>query len=154
MNQPPSFSCSSPNLTCAATFSVGTPFTLRATPAQLYSFSGWSGGGCSGTADCSLALSADTTLTATFTPLPLVEIVGSGTPYLTFAAALADADRNVTIKARNVPFGEDLTLSQTLDIALFGGFREDFVTADGYTELRGTLTLSLGSLTVDNLAIR
>jgi hypothetical protein len=52
--------------TCAAKFSHGTSITLTASAASGSSFSGWSGGGCSGTGSCQATLSADTTVTANF----------------------------------------------------------------------------------------
>ena len=39
---------------------------LTATPVAGSTFAGWSGGGCSGTAPCQLALATDTNVTATF----------------------------------------------------------------------------------------
>ncbi len=51
---------------CSADILDGSSVVLTATPAGTSNFSGWSGGGCSGTATCSLTLSADTTVTATF----------------------------------------------------------------------------------------
>jgi len=41
--------------------------TLTATPASGSTFTGWSGGGCSGTGSCTVTLSAAATVTATFT---------------------------------------------------------------------------------------
>ena len=61
-----------------------------------YSFAGWSGGGCSGTSTCTIAsLSANTTLTATFTPTgggsytwtPTISPAASGTLAGTHCAA-------------------------------------------------------------------
>lgn len=55
---------------CAAAFVSGTAVTLTATPAAGSTFTGWSGGGCSGTGTCTVTLTADTTVTATFTLQP------------------------------------------------------------------------------------
>src|SRR5205823_3557165 len=52
--------------TCAASFASGTAVTLTAAPAAGSTFSGWSGGGCSGPGACTVTLSAATTVTATF----------------------------------------------------------------------------------------
>jgi hypothetical protein len=43
-------------------------------------FAGWSGGGCTGTSDCTLTVGGDTVLTATFAPDPLskLQIKGKG----------------------------------------------------------------------------
>src|SRR5437870_4798136 len=51
---------------CAASYPSGTAVTLTATPAAGSTFSGWSGGGCTGTGSCTVTLSAATTVTATF----------------------------------------------------------------------------------------
>jgi hypothetical protein len=52
--------------TCSATYAAGTAVTLTATPAIGSTFTGWSGGGCAGTAACTLAAKAPVTVTATF----------------------------------------------------------------------------------------
>jgi len=55
--------CSS---SCSHDFEEGSALVLTATPVAGSTFTGWSGGGCSGTAPCQLALDADTAVTATF----------------------------------------------------------------------------------------
>jgi len=55
---------------CSTMLPNGTEDTLTATPASGFGFSGWSGGGCSGTAPCAVTLDADKTVTATFTANP------------------------------------------------------------------------------------
>jgi phospholipase C len=52
---------------CAASFASGTQVTLTATAATGYTFSGWSGGGCSGQGNCVVTVNAATTVTPTFT---------------------------------------------------------------------------------------
>jgi hypothetical protein len=51
---------------CSHDFEEGAALVLTATPVAGSTFVGWSGGGCSGTAPCQLALAADTNVTATF----------------------------------------------------------------------------------------
>jgi hypothetical protein len=51
---------------CSHDFEEGAALVLTATPVAGSTFAGWSGGGCSGTAPCQLALDADTNVTATF----------------------------------------------------------------------------------------
>jgi hypothetical protein len=51
---------------CSETVAGGTVVTLTATPSGGSAFTGWSGGGCSGTGTCNVTVSAATTVTATF----------------------------------------------------------------------------------------
>jgi hypothetical protein len=51
---------------CSAAFPSGTEVTLSAAAGSGYFFAGWSGGGCGSGASCVLAISAATSLTATF----------------------------------------------------------------------------------------
>ena len=56
--------------TCTAQFNQSSPVVLTAHPDSGSTFGGWSGGGCSGTGTCRVPMSADTTVTATFTLIP------------------------------------------------------------------------------------
>ncbi len=65
-SSPPGLTCASGN--CSASFPAGTVVTLAQSPGAGSNFSGW-GGACGGFAGCSLALNADSAVTATFTLL-------------------------------------------------------------------------------------
>ncbi len=73
-------------VTCSAGFTSGTNVTLTAVPAAGSVFAGWSGA-CSGTASCSVLMTAAQAVTATFTPVPTymltVTKAGSGTGTVT-----------------------------------------------------------------------
>lgn len=57
--------------TCSAAYANGTSVVLTAVAASGSAFTGWSGGGCSGTASqCSVSVTAVSTVTATFTVIP------------------------------------------------------------------------------------
>jgi hypothetical protein len=53
--------------TCSHAFVAGSLITLTATADSGSTFTGWSGGGCSGNGNCVVTLNSDTTVTATFT---------------------------------------------------------------------------------------
>lgn len=68
--------------TCTQTAASGTSITLSATPTGSDTFTGWSGGGCSGTGTCVVTLGADTAVAATFTAAaapPSVQHKAAGT---------------------------------------------------------------------------
>jgi Divergent InlB B-repeat domain len=52
---------------CRDGYPLGTTVTLTATPGPGYVFSGWTGGGCSGTGLCTVTLAQSIGVTATFT---------------------------------------------------------------------------------------
>lgn len=67
---------------CSQSYASGASVTLTATPAAGYTFSGWNGGGCSGTGSCTVSMTAARTTTATFaasTQALTVSVTGSGT---------------------------------------------------------------------------
>ena len=62
-SNPAGINCGS---TCSADFNIDTVVTLTATADAGSTFTGWSGGGCSGIGMCQVTLAADTTVTANF----------------------------------------------------------------------------------------
>ena len=53
--------------TCSKSFPGGTIVTLTASPGSGSTFTGWSGGGCAGIGKCTVTMSSDQSVTATFT---------------------------------------------------------------------------------------
>jgi len=152
ITQSPAFTCDAP--TCIAPFAAGTILQLHATPSALYTFTGWSGTDCNGTSDCILNLIANTTVTAVFSPRPLIRLDGSATPYLTFADAIFNAAGAATLKSRNVAITENIHIDQPREITLIGGFTEDFTAGGGFTVINGTLTISQGRLKLQGVVLR
>lgn len=72
ISSPPGIECGS---TCSLTMLETTPVTLVATPREGAVFTGWTGGGCAGNADCVVRLvGARMTVTATFDEIPRVPL--------------------------------------------------------------------------------
>ena len=75
---------------CGALFDGGGSVTLTATPDASSNFTGWSGGGCTGTGTCTLTMDAGKTVTATFALKSLtvgVTKAGAGTGSVTSSPA-------------------------------------------------------------------
>ncbi len=67
--------------TCVqSNITAGTSITLTAVPNSNSTFTGWSGGGCSGTGTCSVTVNSDSIITATFTQN---QTQASGNKYIT-----------------------------------------------------------------------
>lgn len=64
-SSPPGISCGTSCSSGSASFSQGTSVTLSPSPASGSTFSGW-GGACSGTGGCTVSMSSNQTVTATF----------------------------------------------------------------------------------------
>lgn len=78
---PGTLACGSQGGSCAAGFAAGTQVFVAAVPAAGSVFTGW-GGDCSGTAACSLTMSANHSVTANFGPPPGTTFTGSaGAPF-------------------------------------------------------------------------
>ncbi|GEN05853.1 hypothetical protein MFU01_08900 [Myxococcus fulvus] len=94
-SNPTAISCGG---TCLASFAKGSSVTLTATPDSGYSFGGWSGGGCTGTAACTLTLDADITVQGSFTPVTV-----AGTQYIALTLASGPASDKAPVRT-GVPF--------------------------------------------------
>jgi YVTN family beta-propeller protein len=82
-SSPAGIKCSASSHQCRAPFAAGTQITLSSSANAGSSFSGWSGGGCSGTGTCQVTVMADTNVIATFekkitTKMLSVALIGGG----------------------------------------------------------------------------
>lgn len=113
--------------TCSATLGSGTVVTLAAAPAAGSTFTGWSGAGCSGAGGCTLTMSADHPVTATFTrkqtttattPAPSCRLV------LTSARVLVSTSHRKGTKGKPGQLTVRFTCSQAASVTLTGKVTE------------------------------
>jgi sugar lactone lactonase YvrE len=81
--------CQESGGTCAGTYEEGAKVTLTATAAEGTTFSGWNGGGCSGTGTCEVTMSAATAVTATFAQNPPTAVTGAASGITQTGATVA-----------------------------------------------------------------
>jgi PKD repeat protein/murein DD-endopeptidase MepM/ murein hydrolase activator NlpD len=60
---------------CSETYASSTNVTLTAIPMSGSTFTGWSGGGCSGTGTCIVTMSTNTSVTANFSGEPPTDVI-------------------------------------------------------------------------------
>jgi len=104
ISNPAGIDCENPvtdTTNCVGLFPVGTSVTLTAAAASDSSFGGWNGGGCSGVGTCTLTLSSDQTITATFNFLNPPDFSLSATP-LTPASVNAGQSATSTLSVSGV----------------------------------------------------
>ncbi len=119
---------------CSYTSVSGKVVTLTATPASGSTFSGWSGGGCSGTDPCTLAGNGSVTVTATFAAAGVPVMVNTVTPNQGTPRAAVP----VTINGSGFATGATVSISGT-------GVTSSRVTVRSTTQLTATLTVASGA---------
>ncbi|GEM_PF-3922807 len=140
---------------CRRPFAPGTVVTLKAVAAPHSHFAGWSGGGCSGSGDCTVTLGADTTVQAQFSATRPVKIAeNNATIYASPQQAYNNALSGNTIISWAQTFEETLTLNQPVAVELKGGYDADFVSNNDATVIKGALIITNGTATVENIAIQ
>ncbi len=110
-SSPPGIDC---GLTCSKSFSEGTVVTLTAVPDAGSTFTGWSGGGCSGVGSCEVTMSAAESVTATFGVVPneTLAVSKSGTGSGSVTSSPAGIDCGLTCSA-SFSEGTVVTLTAT-----------------------------------------
>jgi hypothetical protein len=142
----------------AAQYMAGSLVTLTASADSGSSFSGWRGA-CSGTAPCNIQIGGDREVVAVFTNTA----TGNPGPVQLnnqYFALLQDAYSSLQVNAAAVIFANALAVTENLvfdrDIAvtLKGGYDNGFGTSNGQTVLKGTLTITSGSVIMENIVIQ
>lgn len=141
---------------CYTPFNAGTSVTLSAVPDAYSVFSGWSGGGCSGTGNCVVPMNISTTVSANFIILPSLRISGTTPVYFDTLQAAYDGaptgSSTIEAKAMTLPAG-GLTMNGNKTITLKGGYDASYSTNTGLTTITGAVTIVSGALVTDNVVI-
>lgn len=148
------------NVNCSAPFNAYFPVTLTPTADQYMIFSGWNGGGCSGSDPCTITLTGNISVTATFdrdaehavyipgaTP-------GTGTYYATLQAAYDGAESGAAVSAWATTYLESLICGQAKSVILKGGYDQSYTSQTGYTTLDGVLNIRQGRVTAERLKVK
>ncbi len=142
---------------CSEPYNAGTSVTLTAAPSANSTFAGWSGGGCTGTGTCVVAMNAAANVTATFTLQTFnLTVVPAGTGAGTVTSAPAGINCGATCSA---PFATGtavtLTAAATAGSTFTGwsgggctGTGTCVVTVNAATSVTATFTLQTFALTV------
>ena len=140
---------------CYTDYPTGTSVTLHAA-SQYSSFTGWSGGGCSGTGDCVLPVTANTLVTANFSYdySQQVRRDGNGVSYHpAIQTAYNTAGNGDNIKVWQADYDESVNFNQPVNVAILGGYNADYATRNGMTALNGSLVISDGTVEIDGLQL-
>jgi hypothetical protein len=140
--------------TCSADFYPGSTVTLMQSPDSNSTWAVWSYPNCGTNQNCQVVMNGAKNVTATFAYAHMAKVFSTGNRlYDTLADAQSHTKGTDTILARDVTFGEDLTLIGKI-ITLTGGLSPWCLPQNAWTTLHGRLTLQSGSMTVDKLVIK
>jgi Fibronectin type III domain len=141
---------------CSQNFAAGSPVTLTATPAVAGSSVSWSGCTISTGDTCSITLYTNATVTASFDLLQVLRVQGS-TPVGTYPTIQTAFDAALTgdiIELQAGTFTETPDLSSGVSTTLAGGFDQSFGSQAGYSVISGKLTISTGTVSINDIVIR
>ena len=138
---------------CTTTQSPNSSLKLTAVPDSISIFGGWSGACTNSTGDCTVSLTTNKSVTATFTAAPKAMIGGTG--YTSLSAAYGAATNNAEIMLLDTELSESLIMNKGIAITLKGGYHADFNGRSGnLTAIRSPLTVETDRVEVDGLKVK
>ncbi|MEJ2682858.1 MAG: fibronectin type III domain-containing protein [Candidatus Sulfobium sp.] len=141
---------------CSEEVAAGSSVTLTATSAVVGSSVSWSGCTVSTGDTCDITLYADATVKASFDLLQVLRVQGS-TPVGTYPTIQTAFDAALTgdiVELQAGTFAETPDLKSGVSIMLTGGFDQSFGSQAGFSTISGTLTISSGTVTIEDIEIK
>jgi hypothetical protein len=145
------------NVETYALFDPNTPVKLTGTASEYSLFKGWTGDYTAESGDCLLTMDSDKDVTAKFNEDKDHRTLIYGTSDYNdtiLKAYTAATTTNYIIQAWGTDFIETLNLNLPKAVILKGGFNQGYSSNSGKSTLKGTLTITSGSLTVENVQIQ
>lgn len=139
--------------TCTARYPENSTVKLSATPDSISLFGGWTDACTNLTGDCTVSMTADRAAIAAFILAPKAKVGLIGFNSLAAAYAAAGTTDTILVLDAEMP-DAGFTLDRGKSITLKGGYRNDYSGRSGLpSRLKGVLTVSTGSLTVESLVV-
>ncbi len=138
---------------CTESYTESTAVTLTAIADAGSTFTGWSGGGCSGTGACTVTMNADTTITAAFNLCSNYSVRIGATDYSSLQTAYNAAGEGSVIQTQDVQLIENLNANLNKTVTIDGGYNCSYAAKTGKTRLKGQMTISNGKVTVKDFIL-
>ncbi len=143
----------SPSSAQTVNYNATTSFTVTPDTGYFINTVTGCGGTLSGNTYTTGPITADCTVSATFAT-GTVKVTAPDSYYSTLQAAYnAVADGNI-IESQAIVFTENLNINRSISVTLKGGYDTTFTSNSSNTTISGSLTISSGTLTVENLIVQ
>jgi hypothetical protein len=138
---------------CIASYNKGAGVRLYMAPDAKSVFGGWNGPACIGLGSCTVEMTGDQSITATFIAAPKAKV--SDRPYSSLKAAYSDSltsDGSI-IKLLEGALAESFTGGRSVHVFLQGGYNAEYSSATAETQVSGPLVITKGGITINKGAI-
>jgi len=151
-SDPAGISCTT--ATCSHAFPNETSVSLLNTEDNQSVFGGW-GGDCNGNGSCSVTMSADKTVTATFTAAPRARVGAKEFSNLQAAYNDPATISGSVIKLLNGPqTGSFSTGTKGITVTIEGGYDAPYITNTSETTIQAPVTLQSGTVTMNGIIVK
>jgi len=138
---------------CAALFPSGTAVNLFATPDTISLFGGW-GGDCSGQGDCSLNLTADKAVTATFNTASVARVGSKAFDSLQAAYDDTATTTGSVVRLLGGTINGTFTAGKGISVKLEGGYNAAFDGISTESTIQGAMKIRAGTVRMKRVNVR